>query len=158
MKIRKNRGRTMIKVKNILKKDNTKNILILLIVSAFICIPLINKNIDIFYDDGVQHICRLIGTMQSIEEGQSFPVIMSKLCNEFGYSWNIFYSPLTAYIPLIFRLIGASFINCIKLFMFLVVFLSGVTMYFFTNEVTKNKKILSSFPPFFFSFSFFSIL
>lgn len=131
----------MIKVKNILKKDNTKNILILLIVSAFICIPLINKNIDIFYDDGVQHICRLIGTMQSIEEGQSFPVIMSKLCNEFGYSWNIFYSPLTAYIPLIFRLIGASFINCIKLFMFLVVFLSGVTMYFFTNEVTKNKKI-----------------
>lgn len=131
----------MIKVKNILKKDNTKNILILLIVSAFICIPLINKNIDISYDDGVQHICRLIGTMQSIQEKQNFPVIMSNLCNGFGYSWNIFYSPLTAYIPLIFRLIGASFINCIKLFMFLVVFLSGVTMYFFTNEVTKNKKI-----------------
>ena len=114
---------------------------ILLIVSAFICIPLLSKNIDISYDDGIQHICRLIGTMQSIEEKQNFPVIMSKFCNDFGYSWNIFYSPLTAYIPLIFRLIGASFINCIKLFMFLVVFLSGVTMYFFTNEVTKNKKI-----------------
>ena len=90
---------------------------------------------------GVQHIARLMGTYQSITEKQSFSVIMSNFCNGFGYSWNIFYSPLTAYVPLIFKLFNVSFIKCIKLFMFVVVLASGITMYFFTLEVTKNKKI-----------------
>lgn len=131
----------MDKVKQILQRENTKNILILFIVSIFICLPLLNNKIDIMYDDGIQHVSRLIGTYQSICEGQKFTVIMSKLCNNFGYSWNLFYSPLTAYLPLIFKLLGASFIGCLKLFMFLVVFLSGITMYFFAKEVTKNKKV-----------------
>lgn len=131
----------MDKVKQILQRENTKNILILFIVSIFICIPLLNNKIDIMYDDGIQHVSRLIGTYQSICEGQKFTVIMSKLCNNFGYSWNLFYSPLTAYLPLIFKLLGASFIGCLKLFMFFVVFLSGITMYFFAKEVTKNKKV-----------------
>ena len=131
----------MDKVKKILQRENTKNILILFIVSIFICLPLLNNKLDIMYDDGIQHVSRLIGTYESIKEGQIFPVIMSKLCNNFGYSWNLFYSPLTAYLPLIFKLIGASFIGCLKLFMFFVVFLSGITMYFFTKEVTKNKKV-----------------
>ena len=59
------------------------------------------------YDDGIQHICRLMGTYQSLQEGQT--KIMSNFCNGFGYSWNIFYSPLTALLPLIFKFIGASF-------------------------------------------------
>ena len=131
----------MYKVKKILQRENTKSILILFVVSIFICLPLLNNKIDIMYDDGIQHVSRLIGTYQSICEGQKFPVIMSKFCNNFGYSWNLFYSPLTAYFPLIFKIIGISFIGCLKLFMFLVVFLSGITMYFFVKEVTKNNKV-----------------
>lgn len=131
----------MQKVKKILEKENTKSILILLIASIFICIPLLNSNINITYDDGIQHICRLMGTYQSIQEGQTFPVIMSQFCNGFGYSWNLFYSPVTTYLPLLLKLIGLSFIGCIKIFMFIVVFLSGLSMYFFTKEVTKNKNI-----------------
>lgn len=131
----------MIKIKKILNKPNIKEILFLLISSIFICIPLLNSNLDIMFDDGIQHVSRLIGTYQSITEGQTFPVIMSKFCNGFGYSWNLFYSPLTAYLPLIFKVLGASFIGSMKLFMFFVVFLSGITMYFFTKEVTKNNKI-----------------
>lgn len=131
----------MRKQKKIFHNENTKNILILFMITAFICIPLLNPKLNIAYDDGVQHICRLMGTMQSIQEKQSFPVIMSSFCNGFGYSWNLFYSPITAYFPLIFKLIGVSFIGCIKLFMFFAIFCSGITMYFFTEEVTKNKKI-----------------
>lgn len=129
------------KIKEILEKENTMNILILCIAAIFVCLPLLNQNLNIGYDDGVQHIARLIGTYQSIEEGQVFPVIMSKFCNGFGYSWNLFYSPLTAYVPLIFKVLGASFTTCIKLFMFTVTILSAITMYFFTKEITKNKKI-----------------
>lgn len=92
------------------------------------------------YDDGIQHIARLMGTYQSImQEGQT--AIMSNFCNGFGYSWNIFYSPITAIFPLIFKIIGASFTVCIKLFMFAVVFLSGYSMYVFTKKVTKNNNI-----------------
>ena len=131
----------MTKVKKIFKKQNIKEILILFIATIFICIPLLSNKLNIMYDDGIQHVSRLIGTYQSIQEGQTFPVIMSKFCNNFGYSWNLFYSPLTAYLPLIFKLIGASFVGCLKLFMFFVIFLSGITMYFFTKEVTKNNKI-----------------
>ena len=101
----KNKGRreeTMSKIKEILQKENSKNVLLLLLVTFIICIPLLSKKIDMSYDDGVQHIARLMGTYQSLQEGQVFPVIMSKFCNNFGYSWNLFYSPFTAYVPLLF--------------------------------------------------------
>ena len=116
-------------------------ILTLFICSLFICLPLLNEKINMLYDDGVQHICRLIGTESSIKEGGIFFPIMSKFANEFGYSWNIFYSPLTAYVPLIFRIINFTYTNCIKIFMFLVTFISGITMYLFVKKVTNNSKI-----------------
>jgi len=129
----------MFKIKEILKNEKYFSIIIILIASIFVCIPLMSKNIDMTYDDGVQHICRLIGTFQSLQDGQT--VIMSNFCNGFGYSWNLFYSPLTAYLPLIFKTLGVSFATCIKLFMFLVVFLSGYFMYLFVKKLTKNNNI-----------------
>lgn len=116
-------------------------IIFIFLASIVICMPLLNKDIDMTYDDGIQHICRLMGTQQSIEEGQIFPVIMSNFCNGFGYSWNIFYSPLTAYMPLIFRIIGMKFSDCIKIFMFLSVFLSGYFMYDFVKKVTRKNNV-----------------
>ena len=68
-------------------------------------------------------------------------MIMSNLCNNFGYSWNIFYSPLTAYAPLIFKIFNFTFTNCLKIFMFAVTLLSGITMYTFMMNVTKNKNV-----------------
>ena len=106
--MKKKEEKRMEKVKKILKNENVTSILILFICSFIVCIPLLNPKINIAYDDGIQHIARLMGTYQSITEGQSFPVIMSKFCNNFGYSWNLFYSPLTAYIPLIFKLLNTS--------------------------------------------------
>ena len=129
----------MLKIKEILKNEKIFSIVIILIASIFICIPLMNKNIDMTYDDGIQHIARIIGTYQSLQEGET--KVMSNFCNGFGYSWNLFYSPLTAYLPLIFKILGVSFAACIKLFMFVVVFLSGYFMYLFVKKVTKNNNI-----------------
>ncbi|MBP3255687.1 MAG: hypothetical protein J6M60_04285 [Clostridia bacterium] len=126
-------------LKKIQSRPNLIPIILLLICSIFVCIPLFSSEIDISYDDGVQHIARLIGTEASIKEGQTS--IMSDFCNGFGYSWNLFYSPVTAFLPLLFRVFGCSYVNCIKLFMFFVTFISGIAMYFFTKDVTKNRKI-----------------
>ena len=111
---------------------------IILVVATFCCIPLFSKYMNIAIDDGIQHICRLIGTASSINEGQLFPVIMSEFCNGFGYSWNLFYSPLTAYIPLIFSLFTNSYVICLKLFIFLTMLLSGIFMYKLVYRITNN--------------------
>lgn len=132
------------RLKEKLKKISSKtyvNYIIIIIASIIICLPLASKNLDIYRDDGVQHVCRLIGTFQTLESGECLPMIIPNLCNNFGYSWNIFYSPLTAYAPLIFKLFNFSFVNCLKMFMFVVTLLSGIAMYKFVEKVTKNNKI-----------------
>lgn len=120
-------------------KNRIKDYFIILVISIAISIPLFNKDFNIYRDDGVQHITRLMGTYQTITEGEFPPVIMSNFCNGFGYSWNIFYSPLTSYIPLIFKIFTSSFELVLKLFMVLISFLSGITMYEFIKKVTKNR-------------------
>ena len=121
-------------------KDN-KEYLCILLISIIVCIPLMNKNINIYRDDGIQHVCRLIGTYQTIRSGEILPMIMSSFCNNFGYSWNIFYSPLTAYVPLIFKIFNFTFTNCLKIFMYAVTLLSGIAMYKFMINVTRNKNV-----------------
>lgn len=124
-----------------IKSGEYANIAIIFIVSIFVCLPLLNKNCNIYIDDGIQHLCRLIGTEQTLASKQFLPMIMSNFCNNFGYSWNIFYSPLTAYIPLIFRIFSFSFETCLKLFMFVVTVATGIAMYKFVIKITKNKNI-----------------
>lgn len=120
-------------------KDRLKSYVFILILAVIVCIPLFNKDFDVYGDDGIQHVCRLMGTWQSIEEGQAFPVIMSNFCNNFGYSWNLFYSPITAYIPLLLKLFTNSYVIMLKIFMLIVSFLTGISMYEFLAKVTKNK-------------------
>lgn len=124
-------------------KKTCINYLLLIIASIIICIPLFSKELNIYSDDGIQHICRLIGTYQTITSKEFMPMIMSTFCNNFGYSWNIFYSPLTAYAPLIFKVFNLSFVNCLKIFVFIVTLFSGITMYKFVFKVTQNKNIAS---------------
>jgi len=78
-------------INNIIKNKRFISGIFIMLTSIMISIPMFMQNFNIQYDDGIQHICRIIGTSQSINEGQLFPVIMSKLCNNFGYSWNLFF-------------------------------------------------------------------
>ena len=123
------------------KKKEIINYILIIIASIIISIPLANKSLNIYRDDGIQHICRIIGTEQTLADKQFLPMIMSNLCNNFGYSWNIFYSPLTAYMSVMFRIFNFSYVNCLKLCMFVIVLLSGLTMYKLTLRITKNKKL-----------------
>lgn len=113
--------------------------ILILIFALIVSIPLASKDINIYGDDGIQHIARLMGTYQTIAEGEFPSVIMSNFCNNFGYSWNIFYSPLTAYFPLIFGIFTNSFELILKLFILLLSFFTGIAMYEFVNRVTKNR-------------------
>ena len=120
-------------------KKKIIDIIIIFILALIVSIPLASKDLDIYVDDGIQHIARLMGTYQTIAEGEFPPAIMSNFCNQFGYSWNIFYSPLTAYVPMIFRIFTNSYELILKLFILLLSFLTGIAMYEFVNKVTKNR-------------------
>ena len=122
------------KIKEIIHNKSFIASLFIIIVSIISLIPMFDPNYNIQFNDGVQHICRLIGTEQSIKEGELIPVIMSNFCNGFGYSWNLFYSPVTAYLPLIFRIFTTSYEMCMKLFVLAVSIGSGFAMYFFMKK------------------------
>lgn len=128
------------KLEKFIRNKKTISYVIILFVSIFACIPLFSKYADISTDDGIQHIYRLVGTFSSLKEGNLFPVIMAEFCNGFGYSWNIFYSPLTAYLPLVFKLFTSSFVLCLKLFIFTTMLLSGIYMYKLVFRITKSHK------------------
>lgn len=128
------------KMKILLKNKRVVSYLIIFFVSIFLCIPLFSKYMDIARDDGIQHICRLIGNFNTIKQGHLFPVINAEFCNGFGYSWNLFYSPFTAYVPLIFKLFTSSFVLTLKLFMLSTIFLSGVFLFQFVYKLSKSYK------------------
>ena len=132
-------GQIKAKIKDAVKSNIFKASLFIIVLSIIISIPMFSLDFNIQIDDGVQHICRLIGTEQSIEEGQIIPVIMSNFCNGFGYSWNLFYSPITSYIPLIFRLFTNSYAMCLKIFILLVNIITGYSIYFFVKKFLKGR-------------------
>lgn len=127
-------------IKKLQQNKKVLSYLIIFFVSVFLCVPLFSKYMDISRDDGIQHICRLIGNATTLKEGHLFPVIHSDFCNGFGYSWNLFYSPFTAYVPLIFKLFTSSYVVTLKLFMLTTILLSGVFMFQFVYTVSKSYK------------------
>lgn len=124
-----------------IKTKKWKFYLLLFVVTIAITIPLFHPKFDIKQGDGILHISRLMGTFQAITDSQTFSNIMYNFCNGYGYNWNTFYSPLTAYLPLVFKIFTSSFVICLKIFMALTVFVSGVFMYKFVKEVTNSDKI-----------------
>lgn len=110
----------------IIMKDKLKKlkyIFIILIVSLILCIPLLWKDLNVYYDDGIQHIARAYSTYMSIQSHQS-PSILSNLANGFGYSWDLFYGPLSTILIIIGKLVTSTFIGAYKFVLFLGLLLS----------------------------------
>ena len=78
--------------------------------------------------------------MENLEKNQS-TLVLPRLENGFGYSWNLFYGPLSSYITAV---IGGFFDNIIigyKIVLFLGLFLSGISMYYFTRKITSDNNV-----------------
>lgn len=116
-------------------------IFIILLCGIVLSIPLFNKNIDVFRDDGIQHVIRIDQTAKALRSGESFKVYYD-LYNSFGYSWDIFYGNFTSVVPAFFCLIfGFSAISSFKIFLGLLILLSGFTMYIAMIKMFDNREI-----------------
>lgn len=122
-------------------KEKFKKIIyfLLIIAVAFvISIPLLNKELDVHFDDGIQHIARAYSTSLAVENGESTKVL-SNLINGYGYSWDLFYGPLTTIIMVLINFIIKNFVITYKITLFVCLLLSGITMYMYVKRITENK-------------------
>lgn len=124
------------KAKEWLKKN--KEYIIIIFVALLVCSPL---TVDgwISSDDGYSHLSRLYNTIQGLKDGQFPPVIVSNFCKGFGYSWNLFYPPLSTYIGTMFRIIVPTYVDAMKLTIVFSIIMCGCTMYQLIKKVTKNS-------------------
>lgn len=125
----------------LIKYRNLIDILIILLVALLIGIPLFNSKVSVYYDDGIQHIARAFGTSEAFKENFWFPNIISSFSNGYGYSWNLFYGPLSIYGICLINLIINNFVISYKIFALIAMFLSGVTMYKFVKEISGNNDV-----------------
>lgn len=129
----------MEQIEKIIKSKYTPYIIIL-ILSIVIMVPLFTMNLS-QYNEARIHIGRIEGVKEIISE-KIFPsFISSKHMLGFGYALNIFYGPLTTYIPILISIFTTSSILALKIFTIITVSLSGITMYNFIYEISKSKKI-----------------
>ena len=128
----------MKKIIETIKQKTWIHYIIIAIIGLLIAIPFLWVQIRTT-DDGWLHLIRLIGLDNSISAGE-FPYLVTPyICRNFGYSMLAFYPPIVSYIPYVLGIITGAFNVGIKVFAALTVVFSGIFMYNFINEVTKNK-------------------
>ncbi len=69
---------------------------IIFCVACVLSLSNFHGNIDIYFDDGCQHLLRGYGAYQAICNRENTKVI-SDFANGFGYSWDLFYGPFSEY-------------------------------------------------------------
>ena len=106
---------------------------LILVFSALISLPLIKPGLYTMHDD--QQVARLYEIDKSTKAGDFLPRWTEDLGFGFGYPLFIFYPPLVYYLGEAFHLLGAGFIDSVKIVFFLSIFLSGVAMYILVKEI-----------------------
>ncbi len=81
------------------------------------------------------------GTLGSIKQDGLCPNIISIFANNFGYSWNLFYGPLSTYSIIIINFLCNNFIIAYKIFVLCVLALSGIFMYKFVDGYVGNSNV-----------------
>ena len=117
-----------------------KEYIIILVVTLLVSIPLFKISL-LCTGDTRLHLLRIIGLKNAIEYSR-FPYIIAPFyCNNFGYATNLFYPQLVTYVPYILKFFTSSYEEAMKLFAVITIFLSGITMYKCTMEITRNKSV-----------------
>ncbi len=122
-------------------KENRKIVdcVILLILALILSVPiLIKSDTNIYFDDGIHHIMRAYYSHQSKIQNGSANVI-SHFANGFGYSWNLFYGPLSSALISFFGVIFWNVNIGFKMLLCFILFLAGLAMYKLVNEMTDNQ-------------------
>ncbi len=123
---------------NKLKSNKYIPYIIILIASTIISFNFFRLNLSEFNEARI-HIMRIASIKEVILKGIFPCFISSKHMMGFGYALNIFYGPMTTYIPIAISFLCGSSIMGLKIFTLITIVLSGITMYNFILRISKNK-------------------
>ncbi len=126
-------------MKKIINSKFTPYILIILL-TIVISVPIFTMNLYL-NNEATLHMSRFLAVDGIIKDGVFPPIINYKFMGGFGYALNLFYGPLTTYIPIIFLNIFGTAGMAFKIFSVLTVLISGITMYKFMLSVTHRKSM-----------------
>lgn len=118
-----------------------KKIPYVLILLGFSILPLISVLREGTYESGDIniHITNTMSFYRSLENGIYFPVWAEQLNANYGYPVFGFIYPLPYYIASLYRFIGFSFVDSVKLLLASTYAVSGTAMYFWLNKHVNNK-------------------
>ena len=130
----------MLKKLSNLSKNKYIPYIVIAFASFIISIVFFTMNLS-EYNEARIHIVRIVSIKEVILD-KIFPCFISqKHMLGFGYALNIFYGPLTTYIPILISFITNDSIIALKIFTFITILLSGITMYNFLLKVSKKKLV-----------------
>ena len=117
------------------KHKNLISYIVIIVIGLYLGIPLFSRYLNVYYDDGIQHIARAFGQNKS---NTFMGNVIVSFTNGFGYSWNLFYGPLSSFGINILHVITHNYISAYKLLLLICMILSGVSMYIFIKTTSKN--------------------
>ena len=123
-----------------IKNNRCVHYFLIFLAATIAAIPLIKLRIY-GTDDGFIHILRIMGVEDILKSGTFPPFINQVYCNGFGYAINVFYPPIVTYIPLIFKLFCTHYYTCLKIYSFITILVSGLSMYKLVEEISEKKEI-----------------
>ena len=121
-------------------KLNWKYYIFIIVIAIMIGSPLFIKGLPIAHD-AIYPVTRTLGTAISLSEGQVPPLVTSNFANGFGFSWNLFYPPVSTYLMLILKVFTFSYANALKALVILSIIISGMAIYNLMREITDSKKV-----------------
>ncbi|MGN0394281.1 MAG: DUF6541 family protein [Coprococcus sp.] len=129
---------------NDIKYEKVKKIIILLLM-LFICticlIPCMGKSIP-DGDDMTFHILRMESIYHALKTGQGYPAyIYSQMLEGYGYGTGIFYPDIFLLPAVLFRFMGASPEVAMKLYIFIILFVTCCTSYITGKCIGRSRYI-----------------
>ncbi len=115
------------------------NLFFLFLIISFLPILSIFRAGDYESGDFNIHIYRIMSFYDSLSEGHFMPSWAAELNATYGNPLFIFNYSLPYYAICFFHLLGESFINSMKIYLGLNLFLSGIFMYMLARKLIKNS-------------------
>ena len=114
--------------------------ILIFILTCIIMAPIFTMDLTQINDAKI-HLARILAVDSVIKDGIFPPIIDIDFMNGFGYALNLFYGPITTFIPIIlFNIFGTTGF-ALKIFTVFAVLFSGINMYNFTFNITKRRNI-----------------
>ena len=73
-------------------------------------------------------------------DGQFLPEIANNFCQGFGYSWNLFYPPLSTYISAFFKIFVEKFVTSMNLTVIFSLIVGSISMYKLVKDITQKNE------------------